>query len=49
VLVTHERDVAAFAGRVLSFRDGRVLGDAPVAAPADADEALRALSEGEAA
>ncbi|MEN9316784.1 MAG: hypothetical protein RIS35_3177 [Pseudomonadota bacterium] len=27
VLVTHEPDVAAFAGRVLTFRDGRVVSD----------------------
>ena len=27
VLVTHEHDVAAFAQRVLTFRDGRVVGD----------------------
>ncbi|WP_245593344.1 ABC transporter ATP-binding protein [Azospirillum halopraeferens] len=33
VLVTHEAEVAAYAGRVLTFRDGRLAGDAP---PADA-------------
>ncbi len=27
VLVTHERDIAAFAGRIILFRDGRVVED----------------------
>jgi putative ABC transport system ATP-binding protein len=35
VLVTHEADVARFAGRVLRFLDGRLVGDEPNA-PADA-------------
>jgi putative ABC transport system ATP-binding protein len=25
VLVTHEHDIAAFAGRLISFRDGRIV------------------------
>jgi len=33
VLVTHEPDVAACAGRVVTFRDGRVIGDEPVSPP----------------
>ena len=33
VLVTHERDIAAFASRIVTFRDGSVVGD--VAHPAD--------------
>lgn len=36
VLVTHERDIADFAGRVISFRDGRVVEDHRVARPNDA-------------
>lgn len=36
VLVTHERDIAEFAGRVVSFRDGRVVEDHRVAQPKDA-------------
>jgi putative ABC transport system ATP-binding protein len=28
IVVTHEPDVAAFAGRVVRFRDGRVVSDA---------------------
>jgi len=42
VVVTHEADVAAHAGRVLTFRDGRVISDEPVAAPRDAAAALAA-------
>jgi putative ABC transport system ATP-binding protein len=33
VLVTHEPDIAQFARRKLSFRDGRVVADEPVAQP----------------
>jgi putative ABC transport system ATP-binding protein len=40
VLVTHEPDVAAFARRVMLFRDGRVLRDEPVAGPRDAQRLL---------
>jgi putative ABC transport system ATP-binding protein len=29
VLVTHEHDIAAYAGRVVQFRDGRVVSDVP--------------------
>ncbi|MBK7792537.1 MAG: ABC transporter ATP-binding protein [Betaproteobacteria bacterium] len=29
VLVTHEHDIAAFASRLLTFRDGRLIADAP--------------------
>jgi len=38
VVVTHERDIAAYAGRLIGFRDGRVLSDerqAPRYAAAD--------------
>jgi putative ABC transport system ATP-binding protein len=45
ILVTHESDIAGYAGRVLSFRDGRLLGDEPVPAPRDAVETLAALPE----
>ncbi|MGH8661229.1 MAG: ABC transporter ATP-binding protein [Burkholderiales bacterium] len=41
VLVTHERDVATFASRIISFRDGHVLDDRRVARPADAREMLQ--------
>jgi putative ABC transport system ATP-binding protein len=35
VVVTHEKDIAAFASRHLAFRDGRLTADAPNA-PKDA-------------
>ena len=44
VLVTHERDIASFASRVISFRDGRVVKDEGVK-PADARERLRELAD----
>jgi putative ABC transport system ATP-binding protein len=48
VVVTHEPDVARYAGRVLSFRDGRVTRDEAHDEPADARRQLAALpSEGE--
>lgn len=36
VLVTHEREIAAFANRVIGFRDGRVVEDHRVERPSDA-------------
>jgi putative ABC transport system ATP-binding protein len=36
VLVTHEADIAAFARRLLRFRDGRLISDEPVARPRQA-------------
>ena len=45
VLVTHELDVAAHAGRILTFRDGRLLGDERVAAPVDATTKLAGMEE----
>ena len=38
VLVTHEREIAAFASRVIGFRDGRVVEDQRVGRPSDAAE-----------
>jgi putative ABC transport system ATP-binding protein len=43
VLVTHEHDIAQFAGRVLTFRDGKIRKDEPVAAPPRARDVLEAL------
>ena len=42
VLVTHEHDVAAFASRLIAFRDGHVVADTRNE-PLDADEALARL------
>jgi len=35
IVVTHEQDIAAFASRLLTFRDGKLIGDSPNA-PKDA-------------
>lgn len=43
ILVTHERDIARHAGRIISFRDGRATADAPVDQPLDAREVLAGL------
>ena len=43
VLVTHERDIAAYASRILFFRDGRLLSDETRAVPEDAASTLAAL------
>jgi putative ABC transport system ATP-binding protein len=48
VMVTHEPDIARCAGRIIAFRDGQVVSDVPVAAPAPA-EALLATAARDAA
>jgi putative ABC transport system ATP-binding protein len=30
ITITHEPDIAQFAGRVVTFRDGRIVSDQPV-------------------
>jgi putative ABC transport system ATP-binding protein len=40
VLVTHEPDIARYAGRILSFRDGRLTKDEGLANPTDARQVL---------
>jgi putative ABC transport system ATP-binding protein len=40
VLVTHEPDIASFAGRVVTMRDGRIVSDRRVDAPREAAEEL---------
>ncbi len=41
IVVTHEQDIAAFASRLLTFRDGKLVSDAR-RSPADAAAALQA-------
>ena len=36
VVVTHEHDIAAFASRLIAFRDGLIVDDRPNPRPADA-------------
>jgi putative ABC transport system ATP-binding protein len=43
ILVTHEDDIARYASRVVSFRDGRVRADARVSAPQQAEALLQTL------
>ena len=43
LLITHERDIAEYAERVIAFRDGRVVKDEPVAERRDAAAEARAL------
>ncbi len=45
VLVTHEPDIAQYSGRILTFRDGRLLQDERVGAPRDAAGTLSSLPE----
>ena len=44
VLVTHEPDIARHARRILTFRDGRLIGDEPVAERTDAARLLATLA-----
>ena len=30
IAITHEHDIAQFAGRIVAFRDGRIVADEPV-------------------
>ena len=43
LLVTHEAEIAQYAARTLSFRDGKVIQDQPVAEPRDAETLLATL------
>jgi len=43
ILVTHERDIAEYAGRVIVFKDGKIKRDYEIENPRDAAEELRNL------
>jgi len=47
VLVTHEQDIAQYAERTLTFRDGKLIQDQPVAEPKDAEAVLTTLPPSE--
>ena len=49
VLITHEHDIAQFAGRVVAFRDGRIVSDQPVVDRRMARPAVGARSQESAA
>jgi putative ABC transport system ATP-binding protein len=43
LLITHEHDIAEYAARMVSFRDGRIVGDHPVAQRRSADVELASM------
>jgi putative ABC transport system ATP-binding protein len=43
LLITHEQDIAEYATRVVAFKDGRIVGDRPVAVRRRAEEEISAL------
>jgi len=43
VLITHDREVAAYASRIVTFRDGRIASDTPNLKPRQAVEELANL------
>jgi putative ABC transport system ATP-binding protein len=43
MLITHEHDIAEYATRVVSFRDGRIVTDTPVASRRNADTELASM------
>jgi len=43
VLVTHEPDIAEYAQRIITFRDGKIRRDERVAHPADAEQVLKTM------
>ena len=49
IMVTHESDIARYARRIISFRDGQVVSDHPMATPISADEIVGALPAKDAA
>ena len=49
VVVTHEPDISQYAERILTFRDGRLIGDEPVRNRREARVDLQAMPAGKAA
>jgi putative ABC transport system ATP-binding protein len=49
VVVTHEPDIARYAERILTFRDGLLIGDARVSDRSDARAVLQTMPEDRAA
>jgi putative ABC transport system ATP-binding protein len=43
LLITHEHDIAEYAQRVVTFRDGRITSEEPVLERRDAGSEFRAL------
>jgi putative ABC transport system ATP-binding protein len=47
VVVTHDREVADHADRIIVMQDGQIAEEIAVAAPLDAEEELKSLANGE--
>jgi len=47
IVVTHDREVAEHADRIIVMEDGRIAEEISVAAPLDAEEELKSLANGE--
>ena len=43
ILVTHEFDISQYSGRIITFRDGRIISDVPNPEPRNASEDLKKL------
>jgi putative ABC transport system ATP-binding protein len=43
ILITHEKDIASFAKRNITFRDGKIVKDEPAISPKSAEEVLANL------
>jgi putative ABC transport system ATP-binding protein len=43
LLITHEHDIAEYATRIVTFRDGRIVGDQPVTTRRDAEVELQSM------
>jgi putative ABC transport system ATP-binding protein len=43
ILITHEKDIAAYAKRNIAFRDGKIVRDEELASPKNAEDELRSL------